>query len=60
MSCFLSDRVEPVYPAETENAKERLTLIVVVGKDGNVGDAKKMSGPENLAQAAIEAVKKEI
>ena len=37
MGCFLSDRVEPVYPAETENAKERLTLIVVVGKDGNVG-----------------------
>jgi hypothetical protein len=58
MGCFLSDRVEPVYPAETENAKERLTLIVVVGKDGNVLDAKKMSGPENLAPAAIEAVKK--
>jgi hypothetical protein len=58
MGCFLSDRVEPIYPAGTENAKERLTLIVLVGEDGNVRDAKKMSGPENLAPAAIEAVKK--
>ena len=58
MNCFLFDRVEPVYPAETENAKERLTLAVVVGKDGKVLIARKISGPEDLVPAAVEAVKK--
>jgi hypothetical protein len=58
MGCFLFNRVEPVYPAETENANERLTLGVVVGKDGRVLYARKISGPENLVPAAIEAVKK--
>ena len=58
MGCFLFDRVEPVYPAETENAKERLTLEVVVGKDGKVLNARKISGPEDLVPAAVEAVKK--
>ena len=58
MSCFLFDRVEPVYPAETENSKERLTLRVVVGKDGKVLYARKITGPDNLEPAAVEAVRK--
>lgn len=58
MGCFLLDRVEPIYPAETQNVKDRLTLEVVVGKDGNVLNARKVSGPENLVPAAVEAVRK--
>ena len=58
MGCYLVHRVEPVYPAGTENTKYWLTLAVLVGKDGNVLNARKVSGPENLAPAAIEAVRK--
>ena len=58
MGCFVLDRVEPVYPAETQNVKDRLTLEVVVGKDGSILNARKISGPENLAPAALEAVRK--
>ena len=58
MGCYLVDRVEPVYPAETENRKNPLTLAVVVGKEGNVLWAKKISGPENLLPAAVDAVRK--
>src|SRR4051812_33663421 len=43
MGCFLLDRVEPIYPAETENVKDPLSLEVVVGKDGNVLNARKVS-----------------
>ena len=58
MGCYLVDRVEPVYPAGTENMKDPLTLAVVVGKDGNVLNVKKISGPENLGPAAVEAIRK--
>src|SRR6185437_9755951 len=58
MGCLLLDRVEPLYPAETPNVKDRLTLAVLVGKDGNVVNARKVSGPDNLVPAAVEAVNK--
>jgi len=58
MGCYLLERVEPVYPAETENINGRLALQVVVGKDGKVLDVKKISGPDNLVPAAVEAVRK--
>ena len=58
MGCLLVDRVEPIYPAGTQNVKDRLTLAALVGKDGTVIDARKISGPENLLPAAIDAVKK--
>ena len=58
MGCLLLDRVEPIYPTETQNVKDRLTLAVLVGKDGNVVNARKVSGPENLVPAAVEAVNK--
>ena len=58
MGCFLLDHVEPTYPAETADIEDRLTLAVLVGKDGKVFGARKISGPENLVPAAIEAVRK--
>ena len=58
MVCRLLDHVEPIYPAGTQNIEDRLTLAVLVGKDGNVLNARKVSGPDNLVPAAVEAVRK--
>ena len=58
MACYLLDRTEPVYPAETQNIKDPLTLRLVIDKEGNVRKAEKISGPEPLVSAAVEAVTK--
>ena len=58
MGCLLLDRIEPIYPAETQNIKDQLRLAVLIGKDGNVLNVRKISGPENLAPTAVEAVMK--
>lgn len=58
MGCYLLDRTEPVYPAETQGIKDPLTLHLVIDKEGNVRKAEKISGPERLVSAAVEAVTK--
>ena len=58
MGCYLLDRTEPVYPAETQGTKDPLTLHLVIDKEGNVRKAEKISGPERLVSAAVEAVTK--
>jgi hypothetical protein len=58
MACYLLDRTEPVYPAETQSTKAPLTLRVVIDKKGNVRKAEKISGPESLVSGAVEAVTK--
>jgi hypothetical protein len=58
MACYLLDRTEPVYPAETQNIKDPLMLHLVIDKEGNVRKVEKISGPEPLVSAAVEAVTK--
>lgn len=58
MGCYLLDRTEPVYPAKMQGTKDPLTLHLVIDKDGNVRKAEKISGPERLVSAAVEAVTK--
>jgi hypothetical protein len=58
MACYRLDGTEPVYPAETQNIKDPLTLHLVIDKEGNVRKAEKISGPEPLVSAAVEAVTK--
>ncbi len=51
--------VEPVYPmlAEQSNVQGSVVLLARVGQDGNVESVHVVSGPEILANAAVEAVK---
>lgn len=58
MACYLLDRTEPVYPAETQGIKDPITLRLVIDKEGNVRKGEKVSGPEPLVSAAVEAVTK--
>jgi TonB family protein len=50
----------PVYPVEARKAgiSGEVTLSILVGADGTVLEVKYLSGPQALAQAAIDAVKK--
>jgi len=57
MQQLLRERVEPVYPPQTRR-DGMLVLLLSVDKEGNVRDAEKMSGPDALAPAPLEAVKK--
>ena len=52
-------RVEPVYPedARTQQIQGRVVLDVHIGEDGAVQDVQLVSGPPQLAQASIDAVK---
>jgi len=51
--------VKPVYPKEAKEAGISGTVVVkgVVAKDGSVQQVEYVSGPEELKQAAIDAVK---
>jgi len=51
--------VPPVYPKEAKDAGIGGTVVVkgVIAKDGSVQQVEYVSGPEELKQAAIEAVK---
>ncbi len=51
--------VEPVYPmlAEQSNVQGSVVLLARVDKDGSVESVQVVSGPEILANAAVEAVK---
>jgi hypothetical protein len=57
MQSLLRERAEPVYPPQTR-MEGSLVLRLSVDIEGNVREAEKISGPDTLAPAAIEAVKK--
>jgi TonB family protein len=55
----LIHRVEPEYPADARqrNIHGAVVLDVQIGPNGSVQDVKVMSGPPELAQSSIDAVK---
>jgi hypothetical protein len=57
MQTHLLERVDPVYPTGIEQAGA-LILRVHIEDDGSVSSVEKVSGPDALAPAAIDAVKK--
>ena len=60
LEAFVSERATPVYPAITTSARIAVTVIVsaVVDQEGRVQEASLNQGPAELADAAIEAVRK--
>ncbi len=59
MQSLISYRTMPVYPeaARNKDIEGGVLLDTVIGKDGRVLDVQLISGPPELAQAAIDAVK---
>lgn len=55
----LLHRVEPEYPVEArqQQVQGAVALVVSIAADGSVEDASVVSGPPQLARAAIDAVK---
>ena len=55
----LLHRVPPVYPAQAKRMRVggRVVLNAMVGEDGSIGDLTVVTGPRELAQSAMEAVK---
>jgi hypothetical protein len=53
----LVQRVEPIFPQEMRDSGNKLVLQILIDKDGNVSGAEKISGPDEFASAAIDAVK---
>jgi len=56
---LLIHKVDPIYPegARKANIKGVVALDVAIGTDGNVIDVRSLGGPDELAAAAVEAVK---
>jgi len=56
---LVTHKVDPVYPAAAQQAKVEGTVLVdtTISRDGNVVEAKAVSGPELLAPAAARAVR---
>jgi TonB family protein len=59
MQRLISHRVEPDYPAaaRSQNLQGIIVLDVTVGRDGSVVGVRARSGPEILAQAAVNALR---
>ena len=55
----LLTRVDPVYPAAARKAKIQGSVVLhaVIGKDGSIANLQAVSGPEELRQSAIDAVR---
>jgi TonB family protein len=55
----LVNKVQPVYPprAKQDHTEGTVTLSVVIGTDGTVGEISPISGPPDLVPSAIDAVK---
>src|ERR1700678_1768656 len=55
----LLNRVIPVYPPEAKKAKIQGTVVLdaVIGKDGNIDNLRVLSGPPELHQSALDAVR---
>jgi len=59
MQGLVVHKVEPIYPeaARQANIQGVVVLDVVVGPDGTVLDVRSISGPDELAPSAVDAVK---
>jgi len=59
MSKQLLTKVTPVYPPEAKAAKiqGKVVLRAVIGKDGHVENLQVVSGPKELQQSALDAVR---
>jgi TonB family protein len=59
MSRNLLTKAVPTYPPDAKKAKiqGKVVLSVVIGKDGNVEGVRALSGPQELQQSAIDAVR---
>jgi protein TonB len=58
MQGFLVKKVNPVYPpsAKKDGIQGTVVLHAIIGKDGHVGKLVVISGPEELKDAASDAV----
>jgi TonB family protein len=59
MESRLVHKIEPIYPEAARQAKAQgvVVLDAVIGTDGTVVDLRAVSGPDELAAAAVDAVK---
>jgi TonB family protein len=59
MEQLLTHKVEPIYPeaARRANIQGIVALKLVIGRDGAVIDLRRLSGPDELVSAAVDAVK---
>jgi TonB family protein len=59
MAKLVTHRVDPDYPeaARPANLQGVIVLDVIVGRDGSVVDMHSQNGPEELAQAAMDALR---
>jgi TonB family protein len=59
MAGNIETKVNPVYPQAAKDAKIQgaVVLKAVIGKDGTIKSLKLVSGPDELAQSAWDAVK---
>ena len=55
----LLNKVMPVYPADAKKARIQGTVVlgVLIGKDGNILNFKVLSGPSQLQQSSLDAVR---
>ena len=55
----LLNRVIPVYPAEAKKARIQGTVVLsaVISKNGNVANLRIISGPDELQQSSLDAVR---
>jgi TonB family protein len=59
MAGNLLNKVVPVYPAAAKKARIQGTVVLsaVIGKDGNVENLQVLSGPNELQQSSLDAVR---
>ena len=59
MQKLITHKTEPIYPEAARNANIQgvVVLETVIGPDGTVVDVRAVSGPDELATAAVDAVK---
>jgi TonB family protein len=59
MEKFITHKIEPIYPesARQANLQGVVVLETIIGTDGNVANVRAISGSDELATAAMEAVK---
>jgi bla regulator protein blaR1 len=59
MSGNLLNKVVPTYPPAAKKAKIQGTVVLsaVIGKDGNIENLRVLSGPSELQQSALDAVR---
>lgn len=59
MSQNLLNKVVPIYPPAAKKAKVQGTVVLsaLIGKDGNIENLRVVSGPSELQQSALDAVR---